>query len=426
MIIVFNFKSTVTMKQKLLSLGFVLLAIFAGQKVFAYDFEVNGIGYTVTSIENLTVAVDGFSESLSGTIEVPSFVTYNNRTFSVTSIKSARSTSNSIASVLLPASITEIERYAFKNSSITDIQIPDNVTNIGEGAFEKCANLYSVKISKNVKNLNKFLFMRCSSLTKVDWHPDCNYGNIYGGVFWYCSSLKTIRIPKGICLSGSIEGPSHTTIFKDCTSLDSLIIEDGTGIVTVPYYYEVGSKYLGEFSGSKINYVYLGKAFKDESTTFDKMPVLYYVEHLEIGDKVTELPTWLPNRQEYSLKTLIIGSSLTKVRDFSGTRGSSLEFIKIRRSTPPVATGFSNYNYMNTILYVPRGAKAAYESADIWKNFWNIQEFSDEGTNIETIMSEENGNAVIFTIDGKRVDNLKTGLNVIRMKDGTTRKVVVK
>ena len=45
---------------------------------------------------------------------------------------------------------------------------------------------------------------------------------------------------------------------------------------------------------------------------------------------------------------------------------------------------------------------------------------------IDQIMGNENGSAMIFTIDGKRVDNLKKGLNVIRMKDGTKRKVVVK
>ena len=47
-------------------------------------------------------------------------------------------------------------------------------------------------------------------------------------------------------------------------------------------------------------------------------------------------------------------------------------------------------------------------------------------TGIEQIMGSENGNAMIFTIDGKRVNNPKKGLNVIRMKDGTTRKIVVK
>ena len=47
-------------------------------------------------------------------------------------------------------------------------------------------------------------------------------------------------------------------------------------------------------------------------------------------------------------------------------------------------------------------------------------------TGIEQIMSDENGKAMIYTIDGRRVDNPKKGMNVIRMKDGTTRKVVVK
>ena len=47
-------------------------------------------------------------------------------------------------------------------------------------------------------------------------------------------------------------------------------------------------------------------------------------------------------------------------------------------------------------------------------------------TGIEEIMSNANGDVMIFTIDGKRVDNLKKGMNIIRMKDGTTRKVVVK
>ena len=41
-------------------------------------------------------------------------------------------------------------------------------------------------------------------------------------------------------------------------------------------------------------------------------------------------------------------------------------------------------------------------------------------------MSNANGDVMIFTIDGKRVDNIKKGMNIIRMSDGTTRKVVVK
>ena len=47
-------------------------------------------------------------------------------------------------------------------------------------------------------------------------------------------------------------------------------------------------------------------------------------------------------------------------------------------------------------------------------------------TGLNQIMSDENGDAMIFTIDGKRVNKLQKNLNIIRMKDGTTRKVVKK
>jgi hypothetical protein len=47
-------------------------------------------------------------------------------------------------------------------------------------------------------------------------------------------------------------------------------------------------------------------------------------------------------------------------------------------------------------------------------------------TGIDQIMGSENGKAMIFTIDGKRVDTPKKGMNIIRMNDGTVKKVVVK
>lgn len=388
------------MRQALFSFGLFLFALFKGSHAMAYDFEVNGIYYTVTSFEEFTVAVDGFSKSMSGTIEIPSTITYSNKVFSVTTIKSGQS--SRIASVIIPASIYEIGDYAFSGSSLRSMVIPDNVTTIGVAAFQGCTNLYSVKISKNVTSLAQELFEGCTNLTEIDWHPECTRGSIYGRCFYDCTSLKAFHLPAGIHLTGGLpkyhtayEEKNHTSIFKNCTLLDSLIIEDGEGTIHVNYNAgNIGSgTYYGEFFGCKINYVYLGRAFEDKSEYIDQKPILCYVEHLEIGDKVTELPTWLPNLQSSvdakKLKTLVIGSSLTKVADFSnssysGSFGQSLEYIKIKRTTPPKANGFSNYNFINTILYVPKGAKAAYETAEIWKNFWNIHEYSDDGTEVGT------------------------------------------
>lgn len=56
----------------------------------------------------------------------------------------------------------------------------------------------------------------------------------------------------------------------------------------------------------------------------------------------------------------------------------------------------------------------------------DIYTIVNSGTEINQIMSDENSDAMIFTIDGKRVNKLQKNLNIIRMKDGTTRKVMKK
>jgi hypothetical protein len=82
-------------------------------------------------------------------------------------------------------------------------------------------------------------------------------------------------------------------------------------------------------------------------------------------------------------------------------------------------------------LYVPKGSKSAYKAADFWGQFKDIVEI--EVTGIDQISFQENGEqginqegAVWYTIDGKQVDKPKKGINIIRMSNGTTKKVVVK
>ena len=124
----------------------------------------------------------------------------------------------------------------------------------------------------------------------------------------------------------------------------------------------------------------MGRKYSLLAPNYTEHPVLRYVEHLEIGDQLTD-PIWLDGSTSgYSdakpLKTLIIGKSVTEVGDF--TKNSSLEYIKIKQQTPPPAKGFSNYIYLNTILYVPKGSKSAYENASKWEYFWHIEEYSDD------------------------------------------------
>ena len=83
-----------------------------------------------------------------------------------------------------------------------------------------------------------------------------------------------------------------------------------------------------------------------------------------------------------NLKTLKIGKLVQSVPSFSNLK--AIESITVRSNIPPRAVEFSNETYMNTILYVPNGTKDKYESASVWKNFWNIVE-TDIVDSIENI-----------------------------------------
>ena len=77
----------------------------------------------------------------------------------------------------------------------------------------------------------------------------------------------------------------------------------------------------------------------------------------------------------------------------------------------------------NVTLKVPEGAKEAYANADEWCNFTNIQEIAG----VEDIEADNDAVEVIrYDIYGRKLTEPTTGINIIKMSDGTTRKVIVR
>lgn len=358
------------MKKGKLILTICLLLLW--QNNLASDFLVNGIGYTVTSFENLTVAVDGLSEDVSGVVNIPSKITYKDKEFTVTSIKSMMDCNN-IESVKIPSTVTSINEGAFAVSSIKELIIPDNVKEIGKKICLNCCSLISVKMSSNVRYIPHYSFKGCYNLKNFEWHPVSTYASIGPRAFESCTSLTTFTIPSGVTSTGGLwDGsvPYKLNSFYRCTSLESLILEDSKNTI---YFGEDNlDGYAREFGGSSIKYLYLGR---DYAANYFNVPSFGSVEKLIIGDTVSSLSNWPSG----NIKNLEIGSNLSILNDLSGN--TTLESIKIKCTTPPKAKGFSNFIYLNTLLYVPKGCKAIYESSGLWKYFLNIQEFDDK-TNI--------------------------------------------
>ena len=80
----------------------------------------------------------------------------------------------------------------------------------------------------------------------------------------------------------------------------------------------------------------------------------------------------------------------------------------------------------NATLYVPSGTKAKYEATKGWWAFKNIVENDllkiDDGQFVNT----ENDIVNVYDLNGHRITSPQRGVNIVRLKDGTVRKVLVK
>lgn len=74
-------------------------------------------------------------------------------------------------------------------------------------------------------------------------------------------------------------------------------------------------------------------------------------------------------------------------------------------------------------LSVPEGTITAYQQADQWKDFLIID---NNITGVGTMTSGTGMPTIIYELNGRKNSETKHGLNIIRMGDGTMKKVVVK
>ena len=215
-----------------------LILLLCSATASAYDFEVDGIYYNITSKEDLTVEVgnrDGFSDSYFGTVAIPSNVTYEEVEYSVTRIgASAFSNCRSLTSITIPESVTSIEDLAFYEcSNLTSINIPESVTSIGNFAFRNCGGLTAIiTLPESVWHIGVDAFYGCSNLTSITLPESVTY--IGSSAFRGCAGelIVNCNIPSSAFKEGKFTkvtiGENVTSIgdyaFYGCDSLTSIVL----------------------------------------------------------------------------------------------------------------------------------------------------------------------------------------------------------
>ena len=212
-------------KLNLLFTALLLMCCVGNAK--AEEVTINGIKYDVITKAKQATVISGDTK-YSGNIVIPSEITYNNVTYSVTSIgEKAFEFCTGLTSITIPNSVTSIREYAFYYcTGLTSITIPNSVTSIGSYAFCYCTGLTSITIPNSVTSIGGSAFSYCDGLKEVHINDLVAWCNIdFGGnPLYYAQNLylnneliTELVIPNGVT---SIKNSA----FNGCSGLTSVTI----------------------------------------------------------------------------------------------------------------------------------------------------------------------------------------------------------
>ena len=177
----------------------LLLALFGtAMQAAAYDFVEDGIYYNVNE-DGVTVTVsykaywtEGII-SYSGDVVIPSTVTHNGVTYTVTAVGESafESSDRTLTSVTLPETITSIGEYAFCTTQMSSIELPQSLTSIGDYAFAGSL-LTTVTLPDNVSSLGRGVFAGCGLLKSVTLGRSIDNRVWMYHEFCYCERIETV------------------------------------------------------------------------------------------------------------------------------------------------------------------------------------------------------------------------------------------
>lgn len=77
-------------------------------------------------------------------------------------------------------------------------------------------------------------------------------------------------------------------------------------------------------------------------------------------------------------------------------------------------------------LHVPASSINAYKTTEPWSSFKEVVALTDQELSVDAITKDNVTELDSYTIGGQRTNNKTKGLNIVRMSDGTTKKVVIR
>ena len=385
-------------------------------------------------------------------------------------------------SLTIPNSVTEIGERAFQNCTGFNgtLTLSNKLETIGESAFNGCSGFTgSLTLPNSVTTIGDAAFRACGSFTNLELSNTLSV--IPNQAFMHCRSLSgELVIPASVTEIGN-------NAFSDCQNLNAVtgqvtlpkslkkigyyVFSNTNNIKTVNF--QSLPEGISGFLGQKKKAVSLS----DESYISDKasgtVNEISYTRQMSNnwGTLVLPYSLTLTGEESYRLYTIdkMEGEELV-LKQLEGTVAAGTPCVVKRNGTEAKLTFGPNYATLNMarVAQDVGGMKfrGTYWTEDvnsgyvISKNsFWNVEELKGlssvngvkvrpfrawlDGTSanapaqlsmridgsttgIDAIDALNDAEAEYYDLSGKRLDEPQRGVNIVRMKSGKTKKIIIK
>lgn len=393
-----------------------------------------------------------------------------------------------LSSVLIPNGITSIGRYAFaKCSSLKSIIIPPNVANIGESAFMNCWGLGSVNISdisswcnisfdneysnptyyakclyinesklsilkdlSNISKINKYVFINCIDLTSASLPNDITI--IGEGAFRGCTKLTKIDLPEELkiiqkqafsncCELKKLVIPSKVELiyqeaFSGCNNLELIkalpttppfLYDNSFSFFSVPVKVPKGCKQAYQSAQGWKNFTNISDA--------DKYKLIYIVDNIEyksydIEEGETITPEVAPTKEGYTFSGWSEIPETMPAHDVTVTGTFSINSYKLTYMIDDKVYKETMCEYGATITPEPQpeGDYQTFEWTDLPQTMpaHDVVVHASYTSGIIEVLMASQHNVRIYSPNGKKLNKLQKGLNIVIFDDGTVKKVMMK